>query len=703
MPPVVEGDEKAARELSRKEPGTCFWEPLNQDGEGTMTSFKQFKKTLSSSDKSFTQLCLCNPCGLYLYKMEKMRPENMWNKSAQKAKRKKGKARLAPVPPPGPLLTGRPLLPHLPPPLAPLTDPRPSTDAAGNDGSGLELMPVSVKLSGSSPATSPTRMPANDKLQTDGCMMAATSPDVNDCPEDVTTQGRASTAALSSPGGAAQVKATIVIGEDGGATIQTSPTLSHPFAATFASTRAATTVLPSIEGNDEAEQSASLSVSQSRQAQKRATSEQPPGSAEKRRRMNTDAAIEALKKAIQASPARRLAGSGNKSIPNATAATDLDLQELTPKPVCRKLFPSAAAKSQTPQLAATATSSSRTVNGGAVQSSPVKRLTNRNEMTIGNATATRNHGASAIESPTVGALDAQIIDDIFNSQTTAALDLAIPMTPSKQQQHHQFSVPSHSNGQPSARTSPSKGLAQSKNGLVPSVCNEPSPSSPRTRTAIEATTSASPGSAHHIQPGAGSGMAIQPPATLPMSQPENALATPIDIDSFISQIAPYPAASPVGAGGPPLFPDWDTWVDAMATTAVDGSTRPTDFLAAPTDYLSQATTTGQAQALDDLLGSLPPAAPPDDQSATLFDFFMTMTPPGEEAGASTDLQPTAQHQQSQLTGIKPGDAGVQQASGAATPGTQLCTEAPELAVAPAMLALAPPVTASTGSAAHAAT
>ncbi|KAI5308159.1 hypothetical protein KEM55_006406, partial [Ascosphaera atra] len=73
---IIDGNEAHAKDLEN-DPGALFWEAVTRDEEGQVTAFKQFKKSLAHEDKNFTQLCLCNPCGLYLYKMEKMRPENI--------------------------------------------------------------------------------------------------------------------------------------------------------------------------------------------------------------------------------------------------------------------------------------------------------------------------------------------------------------------------------------------------------------------------------------------------------------------------------------------------------------------------------------------------------------------------------------------------------------------------------------------------
>ncbi|KAK2804262.1 hypothetical protein FQN51_002351 [Onygenales sp. PD_10] len=85
---VVQGSAEDANSHNN-DPAMLFWRPEETAEDGTVTSFKQFKKTLADSDKDFVQLLLCNPCGLWLHKFKTMRPENMWNKPPSKEKRKR--------------------------------------------------------------------------------------------------------------------------------------------------------------------------------------------------------------------------------------------------------------------------------------------------------------------------------------------------------------------------------------------------------------------------------------------------------------------------------------------------------------------------------------------------------------------------------------------------------------------------------------
>ncbi|EEP80161.1 predicted protein [Uncinocarpus reesii 1704] len=95
---VIEGSAEDAN-ASRNDPGMLFWEAVDTESDGAVTSYKQFKKSLANEDKDYIQLLLCNPCGLWLHKFKNMRPENKWNKPPPKDKRKRKSNRRPPAVP----------------------------------------------------------------------------------------------------------------------------------------------------------------------------------------------------------------------------------------------------------------------------------------------------------------------------------------------------------------------------------------------------------------------------------------------------------------------------------------------------------------------------------------------------------------------------------------------------------------------------
>ncbi|KAI1909744.1 hypothetical protein LOZ61_004806 [Ophidiomyces ophidiicola] len=95
---VIEGNTEDANACIN-DTGMLFWEPVDTESDGSVTSYRQFKKSLANEDKDYIQLLLCNPCGLWLHKFKNMRPENKWNKPPPKDKRKrKSNRKLPPVP-----------------------------------------------------------------------------------------------------------------------------------------------------------------------------------------------------------------------------------------------------------------------------------------------------------------------------------------------------------------------------------------------------------------------------------------------------------------------------------------------------------------------------------------------------------------------------------------------------------------------------
>ncbi|KAJ5690138.1 hypothetical protein N7462_004530 [Penicillium macrosclerotiorum] len=80
---MITGGEEDAKAML-KDQSMLFWETLEQNDKNEVTKFKMFKKGLSvTDDKEWTQVLLCNPCGLWLHKFKSMRPENRWNKQSQ--------------------------------------------------------------------------------------------------------------------------------------------------------------------------------------------------------------------------------------------------------------------------------------------------------------------------------------------------------------------------------------------------------------------------------------------------------------------------------------------------------------------------------------------------------------------------------------------------------------------------------------------
>ncbi|MCJ1356170.1 MAG: hypothetical protein MMC33_006164 [Icmadophila ericetorum] len=84
--------------LSKSEGAIVAMEILEKDDAGATTLFKIFKKSLLPLDVGFTEILLCNPCGLWLGNRQCMRPRNLWketkdrfdkNKPADQSKKKK--------------------------------------------------------------------------------------------------------------------------------------------------------------------------------------------------------------------------------------------------------------------------------------------------------------------------------------------------------------------------------------------------------------------------------------------------------------------------------------------------------------------------------------------------------------------------------------------------------------------------------------
>lgn len=75
----VVGSEQLAKDMMN-DLNMLFWESMERGPLNDVIKFKIYKKTLAHEDKGWTQVLLCNPCGLWLQKCKQMRPENKWNK-----------------------------------------------------------------------------------------------------------------------------------------------------------------------------------------------------------------------------------------------------------------------------------------------------------------------------------------------------------------------------------------------------------------------------------------------------------------------------------------------------------------------------------------------------------------------------------------------------------------------------------------------
>lgn len=75
------GNEEQAKAMM-EEPHALFFTSVDRDDADAMTKFKLFKKSLQTEDNEWSQVLLCNPCGLWLFKFKVMRPENKWNKQS---------------------------------------------------------------------------------------------------------------------------------------------------------------------------------------------------------------------------------------------------------------------------------------------------------------------------------------------------------------------------------------------------------------------------------------------------------------------------------------------------------------------------------------------------------------------------------------------------------------------------------------------
>ena len=92
----IVGNEDDANEMA-KDSTVLFWESVEKDNDEKVTKFKIVKKTLQEEDAEFTQILLCNPCGLWLQKFKNMRPENKWNGKPLPSRRKRDYKKKGPL------------------------------------------------------------------------------------------------------------------------------------------------------------------------------------------------------------------------------------------------------------------------------------------------------------------------------------------------------------------------------------------------------------------------------------------------------------------------------------------------------------------------------------------------------------------------------------------------------------------------------
>ncbi|PWY67194.1 hypothetical protein BO70DRAFT_170687 [Aspergillus heteromorphus CBS 117.55] len=90
----IVGNEDEANELV-KDSNMLFWQAVDRDDQEKVIKFKVYKKSLVDTDKDFSQVLLCNPCGLWLHKFKCMRPENKWNKGANNKRKRPPRNRKA--------------------------------------------------------------------------------------------------------------------------------------------------------------------------------------------------------------------------------------------------------------------------------------------------------------------------------------------------------------------------------------------------------------------------------------------------------------------------------------------------------------------------------------------------------------------------------------------------------------------------------
>ncbi|KAJ6102707.1 hypothetical protein N7486_005134 [Penicillium sp. IBT 16267x] len=298
----VVGGEDVAKEMMQ-DSNTLFYESLERDAQDAISKFKIYKKTLHSWDKEWTQVLLCNPCGLWLHKFKTMRPENKWNKPGADGTEKRKKR------------------------------------------------PVRNRRTGG-----PLSLPSTRTRS-----MAASS-----------------VTAASSP---APTEASSVQPEEG--------------------------ATPLVDNNQDQDQEQDEEGEQYPNKRRRANSAEPPRSTESSHtRWEHDDAVEALRRAIQSSPARNMAG---RKVPTSDDLT------LTPKPLRRALFASSHNDNALKEL------DNAMVNSGSPRRSP--RIASRE----GKVSEKENMAPTPNDD----------LNDLFENPS---LDFDLPVSPTPRRPHARFNI-----------------------------------------------------------------------------------------------------------------------------------------------------------------------------------------------------------------------------------------------------------------------
>ena len=66
--------------ISEEEGGVISWQTLQTDHEGRVCLYRIIKKSTLRDDVGFTEVLLCNPCGLFLHTRKCMRPREVWER-----------------------------------------------------------------------------------------------------------------------------------------------------------------------------------------------------------------------------------------------------------------------------------------------------------------------------------------------------------------------------------------------------------------------------------------------------------------------------------------------------------------------------------------------------------------------------------------------------------------------------------------------
>lgn len=351
---AITGNEEDAEAL-KNDPNTLFCQPVERDQNGALTSFRQFKKSLTEMDEGFETLQLCNPCGLFLHKCKTMRPANLWQDKNKRPKPRRKRARWIPPPPP--------------PGVGPMTRTR----------TGAKPIAVTESSPGSSPAeddATPTANDDNDMHNDDNLPPVSSSGRPQSCDQPPKVLDKKSGESLnedttgglhrglgSSPGRlqlsiednmvstgendthahnnddlppvsssgrrANSVEPSKVTDERTGLpdkdTLNNRTTWSSPShkAISPVSDNATATAEQNNDTHNNADRPSILSPG------RRASSDEPLGMMEPKGMLTENDAIEALYRAIQFSPA------GNKKSPARRAVS---MESQSPKRVCRRLF-----------------------------------------------------------------------------------------------------------------------------------------------------------------------------------------------------------------------------------------------------------------------------------------------------------------------------------------------------------------------------